>query len=165
MVLWIKGFDGPRTQTYLSRESNKFLTALGVKNGVIDPRSGQQSVKVSFTSERAAEEALEKFRALENKGELRLVPDKDKLARTTDGLVGRVWRAVENALRREKLRGKVTANRGLVCVEIGVDDVVSIVAKISFQAELTIQPGHASLGLADPDAFRAALEELVSPNA
>lgn len=163
MVLWVKGFDGPRTQTFLSREASKFLATFGVKNGIVDPRSGQQAVKVTFTTERAAEEALERYRAQEDKGVLRLVPDKDKLARTRDGLVGRVWQLVEHALRREKLRGKVTANRGLICVETGTEDVVSIVAKVSYQAELTVQPGHTSIGLSDPDALRVALEELVKP--
>lgn len=45
-------------------ESNKLLVALGVTNGVIDPRSGQQSVKATFSTENAAEDALDKYRAL-----------------------------------------------------------------------------------------------------
>lgn len=69
-----------------------------------------------------------------------------------------MWREVEAALRREKLRGKVTTNRGLVCVKTGMDEIVSIVAKVSYQAELTIQPGHASIGLSDPDVLWKALE-------
>lgn len=50
-----------------------------------------------------------------------------------------------------------------LCAETGVEDVVSIVADFSYQAELTVQPGHASIGLVDPDAFRVALEEIVPP--
>lgn len=65
-VLWIKGFDGLRTQTYLCRESNNFFVAFGVESWVI------------FGLESAAEVALDKYRALDNKGDLRLVPDKEK---------------------------------------------------------------------------------------
>lgn len=88
IVLWIKGFGGPRTQTFLSREASSFLISLGVGTGVIDPRSRQQAVKVTFTMAQVADEALGKFRAVQSKGMLRLVPDKNKLARTRDGLTG-----------------------------------------------------------------------------
>lgn len=159
-VLWIKGFDGPRTQVYLAREAGKFLTDMGVHNGVVDPRSGQQSVKVQFSREIDAENALLKFRAQTTKGELRLVPDKDKLARTRDGLVGRAWREVEAALKREKITGTVSTNRGLVCVEKGADDIVCIVARVSYDAKLTVQPGHAAIGLKDASVLRLALEAI-----
>lgn len=36
----LRAFDGPRMHIFLSCEANKFLVALGVKNGVIDPQSG-----------------------------------------------------------------------------------------------------------------------------
>lgn len=58
----IKGFDAPRTQTYLRRDACKFLVSLGVGNGVADPRSVEWVVKVTFRIERTVGEALEKIR-------------------------------------------------------------------------------------------------------
>lgn len=65
-----------------------------------------------------------------------------------------MWQAVEGALRREKLCGKVTANRGRICAETGPEDMVRIVAKVSYQAELTVQPGFAAFGWAGPTRSR-----------
>lgn len=56
------------------------------------------------------------------------------------------------------------ANRGFIYVETGPGDMVCIVAKVSYHAEFTVQPGIAALGLADPDAFQVALAEVVSPS-
>lgn len=116
-VLWIKGFDGPRTQAFLTRESGKFLIAIGIKNGVDDPRSGQQSVKVQFPTEYDAETALDRYRAQQSTGDLRLVLDKDKLARTQT-----TWSAVSGGRSRQHCSARSSAatsprtGRSCVCV-------------------------------------------------
>lgn len=71
--------------------------------------------------------------------------------------------AVAKALRREKLCGKVTANRRLTCIEVGIGDIVSNVAKVSHHGELTVQPGHVTVRLSDPHVLRLALEEVAAP--
>lgn len=153
MVLGIKGFDGPRPQTFLFRES---------RTGSSTQIWLALSVKVTFGTEPAARRrrlgqvpcAGEQGRLAPRAGQRQACEDAGWLGWASGG--GRF----EAALCREKLPGNVIANRGLVCVEIGVDDIVSIVAKVSFLAELTIQPGRPSIGLSDPDAFRQMLEEI-----
>lgn len=84
LVTCAKGFDGPRTQTFLSPGASKFLASLRMGTEVIDLRSWQQVVKVTFSTVRVVDEVVGTPPALENSGASRLVPNTDRLARMRD---------------------------------------------------------------------------------